>query len=556
VQPLLIEWPSEMSAEAVEHGEVFTRRWIVDLILDLAGYTANRDLASAVAVEPACGVGAFLEPMILRLSASCRERGHPLRRAVGAIQAFDLLAHNVSVSRRLAERLLVDDGWPAVDAAWVAESWIHQGDYLLFGDRRPDNVDFVLGNPPYIRLEDVPGDRMAAYRRACPTMNGRSDIYVGFYEVGLRSLKPEGVLAFICADRWMRNQYGQHLRQLITGRYSIDVIVTMHEVDAFEEQVSAYPAISVVRRGLQGPAVVAEAKRSFTPGDARALLTLARQEGAAHVRNDRFEIARLSHWFSGHDSWPSGTPARIAVIEHLNERFSPLEDPATGTRVGIGVATGADSVFITTEADVEREHLLPVSMVRDISSGVLSWSGHYLVNPWDESGRLADLRSRPRLRAYFGAHADVLRQRHIASKRETQWYRTIDRVDPLLTGRPKLLIPDMKLVIHPVLDEGGYYPHHNIYYVVSDIWNLRVLGGLLLSRVAQAFVEAYAVRMRGGTLRFQAQYLRRIRVPAADTISKRDRAALSDAFAKRDTKAATEAAIRVYGIDDPTGEFA
>ena len=133
--------------------------------------------------------------------------------------------------------------------------------------------------------------------------------------------------------------------------------------------------------------------------------------------------------------------------------------------------------------------------------------------------------------------------------------RTIDKVDHTLTARPKLLFPDMKLSIHPVIDEGGVYPHHNLYYIVSDAWDLRVLGGLLLSRVAQAFVEAYAVKMRGGTLRFQAQYLRRIRVPRPETISERDRTALADAFDTRDTRAATQAAMRVYGIDDPTGDM-
>ncbi|MGH4015414.1 MAG: Eco57I restriction-modification methylase domain-containing protein [Pseudonocardiaceae bacterium] len=55
---------------------------------------------------------------------------------------------------------------------------------------------------------------MSAYRSACPTMGGRADIYVGFYEVGLRSLRPGGRLGFICADRWMRNQYGHRLREL------------------------------------------------------------------------------------------------------------------------------------------------------------------------------------------------------------------------------------------------------------------------------------------------------------------------------------------------------
>ncbi|MGW6793158.1 hypothetical protein [Streptomyces chartreusis] len=70
----------------------------------------------------------------------------------------------------------------------------------------------------------------------------------------------------------------------------------------------------------------------------------------------------------------------------------------------------------------------------------------------------------------------------------------------------------------------------------------------MLSKVAEAFVEAYGVKMRGGTLRFQAQYLRKIRVPDPEAISERDKDALIDAFDTRDVKAATEAALRVYGL--------
>ena len=83
----------------------------------------------------------------------------------------------------------------------------------------------------------------------------------------------------------------------------------------------------------------------------------------------------------------------------------------------------------------------------------------------------------------------------------------------------------MRATINPVLEPGGHYPHHNLYYIVSDKWDLEVLGGLLLSTIGQAFVEAYCVRMRGGTLRFQAQYLRQIRVPQPDSI----RAPVADA---------------------------
>ena len=58
--------------DAAGHGEVFTRRWVVELILDLVGYTPDRPLHELTVVEPACGSGAFLGPIAERVSASCR----------------------------------------------------------------------------------------------------------------------------------------------------------------------------------------------------------------------------------------------------------------------------------------------------------------------------------------------------------------------------------------------------------------------------------------------------------------------------------------------------
>lgn len=532
----------------MRHGEVFTHRWVVEAILDLVGYTSDKDLARLRIVEPACGSGAFLSAIADRLSASCRAHGHTLLQAIDAVEAFDLLERNVRRSEDLLRRQLTAQGWASPDVEKVVRSWIHQGDYLLRARHTP--ADFVVGNPPYIRLEDVPDIRMAAYRTACPTMGGRADIYIGFYEKGLRSLKPGGRLGFICADRWMRNQYGQKLRQLVTRHYSMDVSLVMHDVDAFQEQVSAYPAITIIRNGRQGPAVAADTTQGFGASEAQEFVAWVRSQ-EIRVEKPTYHAARLPHWFGGEASWPAASPARLAMLEDLSDRFRPLEDETTGTRVGIGVATGADKVFVTRDKGlVEADRLLPLAMVKDTTRGVLDWGGTYLVNPWGSEGELVDLARYPRLAAYLARHAGELKKRYVAVKQPDRWYKTIDKVDHRLTGRAKLLLPDMKTTIHPVLDPGGMYPHHNLYYIVSNVWDLRVLGGLLLSNVAQAFVEAYAVKMRGGTLRFQAQYLRRIRVPDPAELDTEVSAALATAFDRRDVRAATEAALLAYGLTE------
>ena len=268
------------------------------------------------------------------------------------------------------------------------------------------------------------------------------------------------------------------------------------------------------------------------------------------VSAPHYRGSRLPRWFPGKDSWPGGDPDLVRLVEELKDRFPLIEDRSTGTRVGIGVATGNDGVFVVTDPHlVEEIRLLPLAMAADGATGTLEWSGHYLVNPWEDTGKLVDLGRYPRFARYLEAHRDDLCRRHVAKKAAAAWYRTIDKVNANLTSMPKLLFPDMKMTTHPVLDRGGLYPHHNLYYVVSDKWDLEVLGGLLMSKVAEAFVSAYCVKMRGGTLRFQAQYLRRIRVPSPDDISAGDGNALKAAFRERDPRAATEIAVRIYDVE-------
>jgi hypothetical protein len=327
----------------------------------------------------------------------------------------------------------------------------------------------------------------------------------------------------------------------------------MHDADAFEDDVSAYPAVTIIRHAPQGRAVLATATSEFDARESEFLRKWVTNGRSPRAERRGYRAERLEGWFPGDELWPSGEPNRLALVSELERRFAPLQDASTGTRVGIGLASGADDVYVTTDpALVEPERLLPMVMAGDIASGRVRWSGEYLVNPWDRDG-LVDLAGSPRLAAYFRQHEERLRLRHVAKRRPAAWYRTIDRVAPDLLAEPKLLLPDIKAASHPVLEEGRYYPHHNLYFVVSRKWDLEVLGGLLLSEVANLFVGAYCVKMRGGCYRFQAQYIRKMRTPHPSAVGRREARALAKAFAARDVQAATAAAIKVYGIEPLPG---
>jgi hypothetical protein len=531
-------------------GVVYTKPWVVDLILDLVGYRAAADLATMVAVEPAAGEGAFLVRMVRRLLASLQLHGRSIDEARRALLAYELDSEASAWTRELIAKELVAAGIAGREAERTAAGWIIEGDYLLSSTSAP-RADVIVGNPPYIRYDDLPEELLSSYKAVCRTMIGRCDVYVGFIEAAVGQLKAGGRLGFICADRWMRSAYGAELRRFISGNASVEAVIEMHDAPAFDEEVSAYPAVTIIRRAAQGQALVASAGADSGSRDDEGSLADAITELADKRRSavGGFRAAWLPGWYSGDTPWPWAEPGQLALIRRLEAEHQPLQDTRTGTKVGIGVATGADRVFITTDATVaESERLLPLAMAQDTRTGTFTWSGHYLVNPWGPDGQLVNLEDYPGLAAYYGNHVEVLRRRNIAGRDPDRWYRTIDRVNYSLLKREKLYFPDMKLRASPVLDRGEAYPHHNLYFIVSDTWDLEVLGGLLLSRIAETFVSSYCVKMRGGTLRFQAQYLRRIRVPDYFTLDEDIKGCLRDAFRHRDREAATAGASKAYGI--------
>jgi hypothetical protein len=530
-------------------GVVFTKPWVVELLLDLAGYADHENLVDSLAVEPAAGYGAFLVPMARRRVASCLVQTRPLEDCESSLIAYELDEASADTARHGVMDALKAAGVPKATAQRLASSWVRAGDYL-FEAHRLRAAAFVIGNPPYIRLEAIPVETASLYRDAYPTMRGRADVYVAFFEAALRQLKSGGVCAFICSDRWMLNQYGAELRRLVTEEYGVETIVEMHNANAFDDDVSAYPAITVVRRGRQSRAVVARAgpAAEYSQGSMIASSLRAAVDGKVGPVLAGLTTAVVESWFTGSDPWPCGSPARLAVLRRIEERFEPLESDATGTKVGIGVATGLDKVFITTDAKiVEGSRLLPLAMTQDTGTGHFKWSGHYLVNPWDAGG-LVDLDGFPRLRAYLEKYQDQIKQRNTARRNPHGWYRTIDKVTVSLTEKPKLYVPDIKERFNPVLDQGEAYPHHNLYFITSDGWDLEVLGGLLLSSIGQFFIESYGVRMRGGYLRFQAQYLRRVRVPKPGSIPPEQAKQLAKAFRHRDREFATKLALEIYQV--------
>jgi len=526
-------------------GAIFTRREVVDFILDLTGYTPDKPLHTMRVLEPSFGGGDFLFPAIARLLEAWDRAGRPeiedtLARAVTAVE---LHRDTFIATRDELITMLLTSGIDRVDAEYLAACWLVYGDFLLTGIE--DGFDVVIGNPPYVRQELIADALMAEYRARYRTIYDRADIYIPFIERSLTALKPGGQLGFICADRWMKNRYGGPLRRFVADRFHFKFYVDMVDTPAFHSDVIAYPAITIITRDKPGPTRIAR-----RPAIDAAALSKLSAELTGKLNGKVSDVQEMTGVAAGDQPWILDTSSDLTLVRRLEAALPTLQE--AGCKVGIGVATGADKAFIGKfdEMDVEPDRKLPLAMTRDINSGKVAWRGFGVINPFADTGKLVDLKEYPRLRAYLVARKDEIAGRHVAQKAPINWYRTIDRIYPELAASPKLLIPDIKGSAHIVYENEGLYPHHNLYFITSNEWDLHALQAVLTSGIARLFVAAYSTKMRGGFLRFQAQYLRRIRVPYWHDVSPALRKTLIQAGKSQDKQACDEAVARLYGLAD------
>jgi hypothetical protein len=527
-------------------GAVFTRREVVDFILDLAGYTADKSLHLARLLEPSMGQGDFLTPIIERLLAAYSLVPAKTRRGVvedlgDCITAVELHQVSFDQSFELVAKSLRSHGISARDTKALCKRWLHQGDFLLLPLQQ--TFTHAIGNPPYVRQELIPDVLLAEYRRRFSTVYDRADIYIPFIERSLSLLAPRGQLGFICADRWMKNRYGGPLRKLIAEKFHLKCFVDMVDTDAFHSDVIAYPAIVVITREKANATRIA-----FRPDiDAEKLQSLAHAMTVPKLGKGR-EVSEVAALARGSEPWMLEAPDQLALIRRLETDHPTLEEAEC--KVGIGVATGADQVFIGPydELDVEPDRKLPIAMTRDIATGTVKWRGFGVINPFAPGGGLVPLSAYPKLAAYLELHGAAIKARHVSKKNPNSWYRTIDRIYPEIAAVPKLLIPDIKGSAQIVYEPGKLYPHHNLYFVTSNVWDLQALQAVLLSDITRLFISLYSTKMRGGYFRFQAQYLRRIRVPYWKSVSESLRTELISAAKTLDITACNAAAAKLYRL--------
>ena len=234
--------------------------------------------------------------------------------------------------------LLSDDNGFAQDDAKQLAKWnpYDQNDTSSFFDSEwmfgvADGFDIVIGNPPYIQLQNNSGELAKLYEDCGYSTFARTgDIYCLFYERGWQLLKEGGYLCYITSNKWMRAGYGDKTRGFFANKTNPMLLIDFAGVKIFE---SATVDTNILL---------------FSKSDNlhKTLCAVTNKQNKDSVNNlsDFVRQQDIICDFSTSDSWVVLSPIEQSIKKKIEAVGTPLKD--WDIQINYGIKTGCNEAFI------------------------------------------------------------------------------------------------------------------------------------------------------------------------------------------------------------------
>jgi len=190
-------------------GVFYTPPEIVEMLLLMVEH-AGISWANCRVLDPACGGGAFLVPIAMRMVAALEgtDPAFILHHLGARLRGFDIDPFGAWLAQVLLEIALWD---VANRAGRLIPMMVDARDSLALRCEEADSYDLVIGNPPYGRVSLEP-DRRAVFQRS---VYGHANLYGVFTDAALRWTKASGVIAYVTPTSMLSGLYYKALRRLL-----------------------------------------------------------------------------------------------------------------------------------------------------------------------------------------------------------------------------------------------------------------------------------------------------------------------------------------------------
>jgi adenine-specific DNA-methyltransferase len=228
------------------HGIFYTPPELVDRLVMMAEQ-AGVEWGSCRVLDPACGGGAFMLPVAMRMVAAMK-RANPalvLQQLGTRLRGFDFDPFGAWLAQATLEIALQD----LIRAAGrAAPKMVEARDSLDLKQADYGSYDLVIGNPPYGRVSPPP-QRRALFRRS---VYGHANLYGLFTDAALHWAKEGGIIGYVTPTSMLSGLYYKALRALLAAEAPLLAVNFVSERNGVFADVLQETILATYRRG--GPA--------------------------------------------------------------------------------------------------------------------------------------------------------------------------------------------------------------------------------------------------------------------------------------------------------------
>ena len=424
-------------------------------------------------------------------------------------------------SREKMAETLLESGFVSQSSSQMIASWnmFDQNSSAGFFDSEwmfdiRDGFDIIIGNPPYIQLEDNEGKLAIFYEPfRYDTFDRKGDIYSLFYERGQALLKDRGILCYITSNKWMRNESGDKTRDFFSKKTNPLLLIDFAGLQLFSN-ATVETNILMFSKEVNDLATKS--------------VTISKNMNSVIEMVDYVQNNSTTLSYGDSDSWVIFTPEEKNIVDKVLAKSSLLG--SWNISINFGLKTGfntafiidsttRDSILASCESDNERlltnEVISPVIRGRDTKRYLFNWDNKWIINTHNGiPGKLAPINidSIPAVKQYLNNYYENLRKR--TDKGRTPYHlRNCAYLEDF--RKPKIIwgeISDKSKFCYD--EEGKYYCEATTFFMTGDI--SKFLLCYLNSKLAEFLFSKIATKTGMGTVRWKKYKIEKLMVPHGD----------------------------------------
>ena len=330
-----------------------------------------------------------------------------------------------------------------------------------------DGFDIVIGNPPYIQLQNNSGELAQLYAGyGYSTFARTGDIYCLFYERGWQLLKKNGHLCYITSNKWMRAGYGEKIREFFANKTNPMLLIDFAGVKIFESATVDTNILLFSKSSNQHKTVCA--------------VTNKQNKDSVKNLSDFVQQQNMICCFDTSESWVVLSPIEQSIKKKIEAVGTPLKD--WDINIYRGVLTGCNEAFIidtakrdeilaNCQSDEEREKtaelIRPILRGRDIKRYGYVDNGLFLINTHNGiRGKLPriDINDYPAVKVHLDKYWDRISTR--ADKGDTPYnLRNCAYLEDF--SKPKIIYPNMTKYLPFVYDNKSYVTNQKCFVITG-----------------------------------------------------------------------------------------